>query len=72
MEKITLPDALAHLGQGLPFKERLKIIGKPDYTTPAELSFLLAMIDAMDGQVRQIEKMHTDLLGAGTFVTKEK
>ncbi len=70
-KKITaLSDALAHLGQGTSLKELIKIIRFPGYTTPAEFAFSMAMLDAMQVQVRGLEKMGVDLLAAGKMVSK--
>ena len=68
-KKITaLSDALAHLGQGATLKELLRIIRFPGYTTPAEYSFSVAMLDAMAHQTRMVEQMGEQLLEAAKQV----
>ena len=72
-KKITaLSDALARLGQGTTLKDLLKVIHFPGYTTPAEFAFTLAMLNAMQAQVTQLETMGTELLAAGKLVPQKK
>ncbi|MET3132574.1 hypothetical protein AAKU55_002851 [Oxalobacteraceae bacterium GrIS 1.11] len=72
-KKITaLSDALAHLGKGTTLQELLKIIRFPGYTTPAEFTFNIAILDGMQAQVNTLEKMGQDLLAGATLVVKEK
>ncbi|HAT32052.1 MAG TPA: hypothetical protein DCW29_14705 [Janthinobacterium sp.] len=72
-KKITaLSDALAHLGQGTSLKELLKIIRFPGYTTPAEFSFNIAILDAMQTQVSALDKLGQDLLAGGKLVVQDK
>ena len=71
-KKITaLSDALAHLGKGTDLKELIRIIRFPGYTTPAELAFTLAMIDAIQRQVDAINKMSSDLVNGAKAVVNE-
>lgn len=71
-KKITaLSDALAHLGKGTTLQELLLIIRHPGYTTPAELVFTGAIVDAMHAQVKTIGQLGNDLLaGAKAVVAK--
>lgn len=70
-KKITaLSDALAHLGKGTSLQELLRIIHFPGYTTPAEFTFNMALLDAMQAQVGLIEKMGHDLLAGAKQVGK--
>ena len=72
-KKITaLSDALARLGQGTTLKDLLKVIHFPGYTTPAEFAFTMAMLNAMQAQVTQLETMGTELLAAGKLVPQRK
>ena len=43
----ALSDALAHLGKGTTLQELLRIIRFPGYTTPAEFTFNVAILDTM-------------------------
>ncbi len=70
-KKITaLSDALAHLGKGTSQQELLRIIRFPGYTTPAELAFNLAMLEAMQTQAELIDKMGQDLLAGAQKVVQ--
>jgi hypothetical protein len=72
-KKITeLSDALAHLGQGTSQKELLRIIRFPGYTTPAEFTFNLAILNSMQAHVHAIDKLGQDLLAGAKLVIKEK
>ena len=68
-KKITaLSDALAHLGKGTDLRELLRIIKEPGWTTPAEFAFTIAILDSMQDQANQLEKMGSRLLDAGKRV----
>ncbi|OEZ99282.1 hypothetical protein JAB9_19250 [Janthinobacterium sp. HH107] len=68
----ALSDALAHLGKGTTFQELLRIIRFPGYTTPAEFSFNVAILDTMLVQANALEKLGQDLLaGAKQVVAKQ-
>lgn len=70
-KKITeLSDALAHLGRGTDLKELLRIIVKPGWTTPAEFAFSMAIVDTMQGQVKLLSNLSTQLLEAGKQVSE--
>lgn len=72
-KKITeLSDALAHLGRGSDLKDLLKIIVKPGWTTPAELAFSMAIVDTMQGQVKLLSNLSTQLLEAGKQVSEHQ
>ena len=67
----ALSDALAHLGKGTTLQELLRIIRFPGYTTPAEFTFNVAILDTMLVQVNALEKLGQDLLaGAKQAVVK--
>ncbi|MES2116356.1 MAG: hypothetical protein V4578_14460 [Pseudomonadota bacterium] len=71
-KKITaLSDALAHLGKGTSMHELLKIIRFPGYTTPAEFIFNVAILDSMQIQVQQLEKLGNDLLAGAKQVVQK-
>ncbi|UQV46820.1 hypothetical protein KIV45_07920 [Janthinobacterium lividum] len=68
----ALSDALAHLGKGTTLQELLRIIRFPGYTTPAEFTFSVAILDTMLGQAIALEKLGQDLLaGAKQVVVKQ-
>lgn len=61
-KKITaLSNALAKLGKGTDLKELIRIIRFPGWTTPAELAFTVAILDSMQAQVNQLQRMSSDL-----------
>ena len=65
-------DALAHLGKGTTLQELLRIIRFPGYTTPAEFTFNVAILDTMLVQANALEKLGQDLLaGAKQVVVKQ-
>ena len=72
-KKITaLSDALAHLGKGTSLQELLRIIRFPGYTTPAEMLFSLALVDAMQAHANALDKLGNELLaGAKSVVAKQ-
>jgi hypothetical protein len=51
-----------------PYKELLRIIRFPGYTTPAEFAFTVAMVDSMAAQVSVLARQEQDLLAAGKQV----
>ena len=61
----TLNHNLGDLGNGGDLTELLKIIRRPGWTTPAELAFTHAILDAMLGHTAVLTKLRGDLLGAG-------
>lgn len=62
-EKITaLSQALADLGRGTSLRDVIKIIHFPGYTTPAEFTFTVAIVDAMAAHVGALAKLEKDLL----------
>jgi uncharacterized protein YukE len=68
-KKITaLSDALAHLGKGTTMQDLILIIRKPGYTTPAELRFTVAMVDAMHDQVNILTQLGNNLLAGAKAV----
>ena len=68
-KKITaLSNALAHLGKGTSLQELLRIIRFPGYTTPAEILFTGALVDAMQAQVSTITQLENNLLAAAKAV----
>ncbi len=68
-KKITaLSDALAHLGKGTDLRELLRIIKNPGWTTPAEFAFATTILDSMQEQVTQLERMSGNLLEASKRV----
>ena len=71
-KKVTaLSDALAHLGKGTTMQELLLIIRRPGYTTPAELLFTTAIVDALQTHVNAINQLGNNLMaGAKAVVAK--
>lgn len=68
-KKITaLSKALANLGKGTDGKDLLLIIRKPGWTTPAELAFSSALLDAATAQARGLQSMMSGLKGAAAKV----
>ncbi|KAB8064535.1 MULTISPECIES: hypothetical protein [Janthinobacterium] len=67
----ALSDALAHLGKGTTLQELLRIIRFPGYTTPAEFSFNIAILDTMLVQANALEKLGQDLLAGAKQVAKQ-
>lgn len=68
-KKITaLSKALANLGKGTDLRELLRIIRNPGWTTPAELAFTVAILDSIDGQLKQLAKLQKSLVVAGKRV----
>lgn len=68
----ALSDALAHLGKGATLQELLRILRFPGYTTPAEFTFNVAILDTMLVQANALEKLGQDLLaGAKQVVAKQ-
>ena len=68
----ALSDALAHLGKGTTLQELLRIIRFPGYTTPAEFTFNVAILDTLLVQANALEKLGQDLLaGAKQVVVKQ-
>jgi len=64
-KKVTaLSNALATLGKGTTLAELIKLIRFPGYTTPAEFTFTIAMLESMAAQVDMLTKMQNDLLAA--------
>ena len=64
--------ALAHLGKGSDFKELIRIIRFPGYTTPAELAFSIAIIDSMQAHVQALRNLNTQLLAASKLVVAKE
>lgn len=68
-KKVTaLSDALAHLGKGTTMQELLRIIRSPGYTTPAELLFTGALVEAMHAQVSLVSQLGHSLLSGAKAV----
>lgn len=62
-KKITaLSDALAHLGSEEDFRELIRIIRFPGWTTPAELLLVTATVDTMLGYARVLTQQKAALL----------
>ncbi|HEX9734830.1 MAG TPA: hypothetical protein VGG06_22890 [Thermoanaerobaculia bacterium] len=62
-KKVTaLSDALANLGSKEDFRELLKIIRFPGWTTPAEFTLVTATVDAMLGHAQVLTKLRTALI----------
>jgi hypothetical protein len=69
-KKVTdLSKALANLGRGTDLKELIRIIRNPGWTTPAELGFSIAILDSMQGQVAQLQKLSGALVKSAKRVT---
>ncbi|MFT3792579.1 MAG: hypothetical protein QM741_16280 [Rudaea sp.] len=64
----ALSDALARLGRGTTLAELLKIIRQPGWTTPAEFSFAVALINALHAHIAEIETLQGELLAASKSV----
>lgn len=72
-KKITaLSDALAKLGRGTTLADLIKIIHKPGWTTPAELAFASAMINAIQMHISAIETLQSEMLSASKIVGEQK
>jgi hypothetical protein len=62
-KKITdLSAALATLGRGTDFKELIRIIHNPGWTTPAELKLTFTVLETMQAQVSQLTKLSDALM----------
>ncbi|MDQ1592824.1 MAG: hypothetical protein QOG71_3451 [Pyrinomonadaceae bacterium] len=62
-KKITaLSKALANLNSEDDFKELIRIIRFPGWTTPAEFILVSALVDSMTAQAATLARMKTDLL----------
>ena len=69
-KKVTaLSKALANLGRGTDLKELIRIIRNPGWTTPAELGFTIAILDSMQGQVAQLQKLSGALVKSAKRVS---
>jgi hypothetical protein len=64
----ALSDALAKLGRGTSERELSKVIRLPGWTTPAELAFAIAMLNAMRAHVAAIEALQKGMLSASKRV----
>jgi hypothetical protein len=71
-EKVTaLSAALADLGLGTSLRELLEVIRFPSYTTPAEFSLTVAIVDSMAAHVAALARLERDLLvGSKQMVEK--
>lgn len=71
-EKVTaLSAALADLGRGTSLRELLEIIRFPGYTTPAEFTLTVAIVDAMAAHVSALARLERELLvGSKQIVEK--
>jgi hypothetical protein len=68
-KKITdLSDILAHLGRGSDLIELIRIIRHPGWTTPAELAFSTAVLDAMHLHAKALQQLSEQMLAAGKLV----
>jgi len=61
-------DALAHLGTKEDFLHLIRIIHRPGWTTPAELAFLRASLEAMHAQARAMQAFRAELVRASEQV----
>ena len=69
-KKVTaLSKALSNLGRGTDLKELIRIIRNPGWTTPAELGFTIAILDSMQGQVAQLQKLSGALVKSAKRVS---
>ena len=71
-EKVTaLSTALADLGRGTSLRELLEIIRFPGYTTPAEFTLTVAIVDSIAAHVSALARLERDLLlGSKQIVEK--
>jgi hypothetical protein len=67
-EITALSDALAHLGKGEDFRELLKIIRFPGYTTPAEMLFTLGLVKLVKAQTKVLTETKAVLIDAAKQV----
>ncbi|MGK5057531.1 hypothetical protein ACQ4WY_11360 [Janthinobacterium sp. LB2P49] len=56
------------MGKGTTLQELLRIIRFPGYTTPAEFTFSVAILDTMLVQAIALEKLGQDLLAGAKQV----
>jgi len=57
-----LSGALAHQGSCAALQELTQIIRQPGWTTPAELTFVSAILDSMRVQLLALERLNRQLL----------
>lgn len=63
-----LCQGLAGVADDTDFKEFLKIIHRPGWTTIAEAALVLALVDAMQAQTKTLSSLKVALLKAGSLV----
>jgi hypothetical protein len=64
----ALSNVLAKLGKGTDLKDLILIIRKPGWTTPAELAFTTAMLDAVTAQAVQLDRLASAMVKAAKKV----
>jgi hypothetical protein len=64
----ALSNVLAKLGKGTDLKDLILIIRKPGWTTPAELAFTTAMLDAVTAQAVQLDRLASAVVKAARKV----
>jgi hypothetical protein len=64
----ALSNVLAKLGKGTSLKDLILIIRKPGWTTPAELAFTTAMLDAVTAQAVQLDRLSNAMVKAAKKV----
>lgn len=68
----ALSNALAKLSNADDFRELLRILRKPGWTTPAEYLFATAIIDNFIAQVKTLSELKTSLLKSSKEVVAKK
>jgi hypothetical protein len=64
----ALSDALAHLHNEESFKELIRIIRFPGWTTPAEFALVSTLVDSMIQQTAILGKLQGELLKGSKLV----
>ncbi len=64
----SLQKAADVFADGDGYSELLRIIRRPGWTTPAEIAFFLAALEGMEGQVQELTRFKTAVIGAAERV----
>ncbi len=68
----SLSNALAKLGNEDDFQELVLIWKRPGWTTPAEFTFVSAILDTMNAEVKTLGELKTSLLRGSKEVIATK
>ena len=66
----ALSDALANLNSADDFKKLILLIKNPGWTTPAEFTFALGIVNSMLSQTKALNEMKTALLRGSNAVAQ--